>query len=632
MRSKKAMLASVVVAAGAIIGIGQVTDTFPVVGSACSCPTPTFTPGNTVAPVATGTPQVGQGVLAATDGTWTHNPTSYSYTWQTSPTGAGSWTTLTTGSNTYTLVNGDIGNYIRIEVVATNSVGSATADSNVLGPIVAPGGGGGGGGDPFPSYTNANIWVDSVGSDNGTNCNRHSVASTEQTAASVCKTLNKAYTLAQCGDTILVKGGSYAQQIMLESGNKTCTSVDATPECHNAAVFPDGTTQTADYSECVFIAPKSGDTVTMASLACGSGVACPGSESALIVNVSFVYMTGFTVLPTNSGGGTTVNQQLGLYVSYTTRSSSTNCTNSLVKESVFNDFTGPQFFLQNVDNVALTNSDFGPAWSVNSFGIANQVSDCANPNGSGQYRNTDKVQLVGNNIHDIVTPSGVGGQHDTCLHWNGGGNFIIAKNTFNNCTQTNISFQSTVSQTVPSMNYGLIENNTFGDPCADATPPNAPAAACSVVEGGGVTFRCGYLNDMENIIIRYNSFQRYLNFTHGNPSQCQDTTTWPTNHGFQIYANVAERVNGATAYPTNYVQGYNVWTAIAGSGTDIGSVGGTTDALYTNTAATTYDYSLATATYADSAVCAFGAGAPATDILGVTRPVGSGCSPGAYER
>lgn len=83
-------------------------------------------PVNTVAPVVSGTAVVGQ-TLSTTDGTWTGVPTpTYSYQWYRGATPIG------TNSSSYTLVSADAGQNIKCTVTATNTAGSASADSNTV--------------------------------------------------------------------------------------------------------------------------------------------------------------------------------------------------------------------------------------------------------------------------------------------------------------------------------------------------------------------------------------------------------------------------------------------------------------------------------------------------------------------
>jgi hypothetical protein len=112
-------------------------------------------PVNTVAPTApSGTVQQGQ-VLTASVGTWSGSPTSYTYQWQ-SCTGTGGGGTYGTGcsnvgsnASTYTPVAGDVGNYIVVQVLASNGYGNGGPTFAVTSPpttvvlVAAPSGTGG---------------------------------------------------------------------------------------------------------------------------------------------------------------------------------------------------------------------------------------------------------------------------------------------------------------------------------------------------------------------------------------------------------------------------------------------------------------------------------------------------------
>jgi hypothetical protein len=71
-------------------------------------------------PTISGTAQVDQ-TLTATTGTWTHNPTSFTYQWQRAG-GALSGATV----STYVPVAADVGSTLTVSVVATNSGGSSS--------------------------------------------------------------------------------------------------------------------------------------------------------------------------------------------------------------------------------------------------------------------------------------------------------------------------------------------------------------------------------------------------------------------------------------------------------------------------------------------------------------------------
>ena len=82
-------------------------------------------PSNSVAPVASGTNEVGE-TLSCTTGTWVGSaPISYTYQWRRDGVDIASAT-----SSTYVLVSADAETDVDCNVTATNFAGSATADSN----------------------------------------------------------------------------------------------------------------------------------------------------------------------------------------------------------------------------------------------------------------------------------------------------------------------------------------------------------------------------------------------------------------------------------------------------------------------------------------------------------------------
>jgi hypothetical protein len=96
-----------------------------------------ISPTNSAVPTISGTAQVGQ-TLTATTGTWTHNPTSFTYQWNRAGTAIGG-----ARASTYVPVTGDAGNTLTVSVVATNAGGSSPpATSAATGAVTAPAGGG----------------------------------------------------------------------------------------------------------------------------------------------------------------------------------------------------------------------------------------------------------------------------------------------------------------------------------------------------------------------------------------------------------------------------------------------------------------------------------------------------------
>lgn len=78
--------------------------------------------------------------LTASPGVWTGAPTPViTYQWQVSDDGIDGWADIEgETSNEYTVIADDEGKYIMCVVTATNSEGSDSAESNVIGPVVDP--------------------------------------------------------------------------------------------------------------------------------------------------------------------------------------------------------------------------------------------------------------------------------------------------------------------------------------------------------------------------------------------------------------------------------------------------------------------------------------------------------------
>ena len=98
-------------------------------------PTP---PSNTVLPTISGTADVGQ-KLTASSGSWSGSaPISYAYQWLRCDSAGASCSDISgaTGS-TYVLTNADVGHEIRVQVTASNSAGSTSAQSDPTDPVAA---------------------------------------------------------------------------------------------------------------------------------------------------------------------------------------------------------------------------------------------------------------------------------------------------------------------------------------------------------------------------------------------------------------------------------------------------------------------------------------------------------------
>ena len=92
-----------------------------------STPSP---PSNTSLPTISGTTTYLQ-TLTASVGSWTNSPTSYSYQWTRASTVSGTYSNISGAtSQTYALTSSDVGQFLRVQVTATNSSGSASATSS----------------------------------------------------------------------------------------------------------------------------------------------------------------------------------------------------------------------------------------------------------------------------------------------------------------------------------------------------------------------------------------------------------------------------------------------------------------------------------------------------------------------
>jgi len=95
-------------------------------------------PRNTDRPEISGTPEVGE-TLTADEGTWTGNPTSYSFQWQRCDADniVACLNVAGATSKSYALHTGDLGYRLRVRVTAHNARGATTASSATT-AVIAP--------------------------------------------------------------------------------------------------------------------------------------------------------------------------------------------------------------------------------------------------------------------------------------------------------------------------------------------------------------------------------------------------------------------------------------------------------------------------------------------------------------
>jgi hypothetical protein len=98
-------------------------------------------PANTTVPSIGGTTTEGH-TLSTSNGSWTGNPTSYSYQWRRCDSGGSSCSDISGAtSSSYVLATEDVGQTLRVVVTATNAGGSGTANSaatDVIAPYAPP--------------------------------------------------------------------------------------------------------------------------------------------------------------------------------------------------------------------------------------------------------------------------------------------------------------------------------------------------------------------------------------------------------------------------------------------------------------------------------------------------------------
>jgi hypothetical protein len=94
-------------------------------------------PAISTAPGISGTAQQGH-TLTVSDGTWTNNPTKFSYAWQHCASPGSNCSSIGTTSNTYTLQGADVHDYVSVTVTATNLGGSTPVTTASVGPVLLP--------------------------------------------------------------------------------------------------------------------------------------------------------------------------------------------------------------------------------------------------------------------------------------------------------------------------------------------------------------------------------------------------------------------------------------------------------------------------------------------------------------
>lgn len=168
-------------------------------------------PPGSAAPVNTSAPTISGSAtenvtLIGDIGTWTGSPApSYAYQWRRCNTAGSSCVDISGAtSSSYVLASADVGNTVRLQVTATNSLGNATATSTQTGTVAAA-----------PASGNANLWVNTTAGGSPQPCPTACAYDANKAYGSI----QAAWTAASSGQVIRVRGGTYGPQTV--NGNKT---------------------------------------------------------------------------------------------------------------------------------------------------------------------------------------------------------------------------------------------------------------------------------------------------------------------------------------------------------------------------------------------------------------------------
>lgn len=171
---------------------------------------PSTSPANTVPPTVSRATQVGQ-TLTSSPGTWTGiTPIAYAYQWRRCDSTDASCVAISGATSaTYVVARVDAGSTLRIHVTASNSAGSASADSLPTAPMSGSSSEGSGPlgsklSPRLPESSAGSLYVATTGSD-----------SNPCLLTLPCRTLARGFGLAADGTTIYVRGGSYAGEQVL---------------------------------------------------------------------------------------------------------------------------------------------------------------------------------------------------------------------------------------------------------------------------------------------------------------------------------------------------------------------------------------------------------------------------------
>jgi hypothetical protein len=237
-----------------------------------------------------------------------------------------------------------------------------------------------------------------------------------------CATLNKAYSLARCGDIAQVAAGSYGNQNIIET-----------------------TAGSACNGNPIVIRAASGIRPTIKWISFGKCSVCYATNAP-----DNLILRGFRVTWGISMWGDIVNATL-------------------------DDIDGGSFFIQDGTNIKIVNSDWGPCTPSGSF--QGRPADCRNyypgdpSTGQPRLSGVRGLVLQNNDFHDMIID--VRGAHWECLWIAAGTDVTFRGNRFYNC-QTNAIALGDYGNDANISGTWLFENNWFGSCPGGTATGNGP--------------------------------------------------------------------------------------------------------------------------------------------------------------
>jgi hypothetical protein len=454
------------------------------------------------------------------------------------------------------------------------------------------------------SAQTANVWVDT----NGGSCSRSS-SRVPYSDGAACGSLDAANDVAQNGDLVIARGGTYPAQTLSGGGNRTSRATITIAQ--GEVMLVNGG---INFSGARFITVDGGGSLY------GSGArlvtTTMGASNAFVPDNQF---------PANIHGGSHEVTLQGA------------------------DFGG--WAITDSTNTTYRNNDIGPC---NSFD-GQEGSGAYCDNGSIEYCEVAEIGcrgyntghlIEGNYIHDFgCDDSFYNGQgsddcHWECMYVSYAHNLTVRGNKFSNCANGGNIFHTysngggSFTADFGYVNY-TVENNIFEKSCSNnlgGGPWNPCGGRLDAASGIGHCNIYGGI-DLTNVLIRFNTFMggsgfdMTVNCTMGSP-------------GLVFVGNLrngssAACASGWTIKPIFRYEVYHTYGSTC-AGTGNINIGGSLSSIVLNdTNGASKDARLRGSdgsTQADNRVPT-SAGCPSTDFMGTPRPGDSGfCDAGAHER